>query len=224
MDDILLNEGFRVYYENQGRMNNRCSGYALAAILCEMGILSFCPDKERAQPLGVTVYEKLCKQQEALLQDEACTSTRFVNALPHISNGTRMILPSSIVHYCASLGLQPGLFCSSRRDTIFQTEVFEEDCRRLPGLVHTLRSYAAFERQARKHGYLMALTRYKHWVALKFAGTGFYLFDPAPSDLGGGRSGPGGFAEMLPLERSVRGVSGKINYFFELMIGLSCGI
>lgn len=206
-------DNFHLYCEDQGYRNNRCAGYALAAILSDIG---------NQKESGLKTYEELLKRQAFLLQqlDTESASDAFLNNPIHICDGTRMILPSSIIHLCLALHLSPALLCSDKRETIFQTDVFNEDCEQMPDCVYRMDDYESFVLSANHYTHLLALTRFRHWVALKSTPNGFYLFDPAPSEFGGGLFGPAPFKELLPLEKSISAETLPINYFDELLIGL----
>lgn len=216
----MKDNGFEMGYVSQGHNNNRCSGYALAYILMEIHTYHNhhikCNAKDK--DLGMHFYDRLCIYQDNLL--EKCTpgsaSIRFVNSPANIAGETYMILPSTIVHYCSSLGLSPTLFYSPERESIFQTEVFKEDCQRMKAFLAQVSEYDKFKQQAIKYHYLLALTRYKHWVALKSTKKGYYLFDPAPKEFGGGVFGPKTFEAVLPK------ISKKYHskYFYDILIGL----
>lgn len=141
-------------YLSQGYNNNRCSGYALASILVEIfsrhNFRIKCNAKNK--DLGTHFYEGLCTCQEELLKGhtQESASMQFVNSPANIAGETCMILPSSIVHYCSSLGLSPTLFYSSERESIFQTKVFEEDCNRMKGFLVPVGGYDEFKLQVRK--------------------------------------------------------------------------
>lgn len=217
----MLSNTCELYFNSQGYNNNRCSGYALASILAEVFLHHNFSIKCNAKnkDLGMYFYDGLCTCQEELLRGytQESVSMQFLNSPANIAGETYMILPSVIVHYCFSLGLSPTLFYSSKRDSIFQTEVFEEDCSRMKEFLTPVSRYDEFKLRARKFHYLLALTRYKHWVALNSTKDGYYLFDPAPKEFGGGVFGPGKFENMLPE------VSEKFHtkYFYDILIGLS---
>lgn len=211
---------FKAHCKSQGYNNNRCSGYALAFIISE--IFSYCncliECKTKDKDLGMYFYDRLCACQKKLLKgcvaENICI--KFISTPANIAGGTYIILPSSIVHHCSSLGLLPTIFYSLERNSIFQTEIFEEDCKRMTDFLCLVNGYDEFERWANKYQYLLALTRYKHWVALKSTKEGYYLFDPAPKKYGGGVFGPGTFKTILPK------TSKKYNtrYFNDILIGL----
>lgn len=209
-----------IYNASQGYKNNRCSGYALTFILVE--IFSYhnyhikCSANDKN--LGVYFYDVLCVYQEELLQEciPKSVSIRFVRSPANIVKGTCMILPSTIVHYCSLLGLSPILFYSSERKSIFETEIFEEDCSRMKEALCLVNGYDEFKQQAKKFKYLLALVRFQHWVSLKSTEEGYYLYDPAPKEFGGGVFGPGTFEAILP-EKTKKYNS---KYFYDILIGL----
>lgn len=209
-----------VFSNSQGYNNNKCSGYALTSILLEIfshhNFRIKCNTKDR--DLGMHFYDNLCTCQKEILKEytQESISMQFLNSPANIAGETYMILPSAIVHYCFSLGLLPTLFYSSERESIFQKEVFEEDCRRMKEFLTPVSEYNEFKRQARKYRYLLALTRYQHWVSLKSTAEGYYLYDPAPKEFGGGVFGAGTFESLLPE------ISKKYNskYFYDILIGL----
>ena len=208
------------FCKSQGYNNNRCSGYALAFIISEIfshrNCLIECRTKDK--DLGMYFYDKLSVCQKKLLKrcvaENPCI--RFISTPANIAGGTYIILPSSIVHYCSSLGLLPTIFYSSERSSVFQTEIFEEDCKRMTDFLCLVSRYDEFERWANKYQYLLALTRYQHWVALKSTKEGYYLFDPAPKEYGGGVFGPEAFKTILPK------ISKKYSsrYFYDILIGI----
>ncbi len=216
----MLSNSFKLYFNPQGYNNNRCSGYALASIIVEIfshrNFLIKCNAKNK--DLGMYFYDGLCTYQEELLRGytQESVSMQFLNSPANIAGETCMIFPSALVHYCFSLGLTPTLFYSSERESIFQTEVFEEDCNRMKEFLTPVSGYKEFKLRARKYRYLLVLTRYKHWVALKSTKEGYYLFDPAPKEFEGGVFGPGTFETMLPE------ISEKYHskYFYDILIGL----
>lgn len=208
---------------SQGYNNNRCSGYALASIVTDMWLCHNYPIKTPAKykELGMYLYDDLCLCQRKLLEGYApeSISIQFINSSVNIAGGTCMIFPSSIVHYSLMLGLSCTLFYSPEENNIFRTEVFEEDCERMNGFLYQVSAYSEFKQKAREYQYLLALTRYKHWVALKSVQEGYYLFDPAPGEFGGGVSGPDTFETLLP-QMSEKYQS---KYFYGILIGLCPG-
>lgn len=207
-------------FRSQGYDNNRCSGYTLAFILVELFSYNnyYIKCNAKSKDLGIHFYDSLCAYQRNILRRSALNSAsiQFVNSSGNKAGGTCMILPSTIVHYCSLLGLSPTLFYSSERTSIFQTEVFEEDCDRMKEFLCPTSGYDGFRCKARKYKYLLALTRYQHWVSLKSTEEGYYLYDPAPKEFGGGIFGPGTFESILP-EVSKKY---KSKYFYDILIGL----
>lgn len=204
-------KGFPSYCENQGYRNNRCAGYALAAVLSDT--------ENPGEHSGLQTYEALLERQKWLSTDSVCG--RFLNEPYNIFDGTRMVLPSSVVSYCLSLKLEVRVICSEKRETIFGKEVFEEDCSHISACVHNLQGNESFEKAAAGFQYLLALTRYKHWVALKDTTKGYYLFDPAPPEFGGGTFGPAEFSELLPIEKTAAADTLPVKYFYDLLIGIN---
>lgn len=201
--------------EDQGYGNNRCSGYALVPVFVNefnKGLL----EENNGNSMGILLYESLCSCQRAVLNSSTKRneSDSFLNSPLNRLNGTQMILPSAIVIYCYKRGLSPKIIYSSQRDSIFGTNVFEEDCTRMVNFLCPVDNYDAIEQEAVKYRYLIALTRFKHWVSLQSTAEGYYLYDPAPKEYQGGIFGPGGFRDLLPEKK------GKYKFFYDILIGL----
>lgn len=215
----MESEIFQSFTSDQGYGNNRCSGYALAPIYDEVFRLQCnkagCGE---TQPLGERIYEELCACQEGLLSGypEGNASVRFVKSPFNVFNGTCMILPSSIAVYCSSLGWDVRVVCSERDVGIFGTEVFEDDCLRMKNRMSFVNGHEELAHEIARYRYLVALTRFKHWVSLKKSDKGYFLYDPAPSEFQGGMFGPGSLEELLPPIREQTGS----RFFYGLAIGI----
>lgn len=196
---------FRTFSANQGYANNRCSGYALAPVLMDM-------DGDRWRSLmgndsngwGCWIYDRLVECQDGLL--EQCggqsASIGFVRSPANIYNGTCMILPSAIVSCCKAWGYGVRLYYYGSDTGIFGRDILEEECTRLAGLACKVAGYEDLERHVSPYKYLVALTRFKHWVSLKKTSEGYFLYGPAPQEFRGGMFGPDGFSGLLPVEYS----------------------
>ncbi|MEG2099757.1 MAG: hypothetical protein RRY42_07605 [Mucinivorans sp.] len=205
---------FQTFTAHQGYDNNRCSGYALAPILAEIYHSPFA-----TLVSGEDVYDALCSVQQGLLSGypEQNVSVQFVKSPFNIFNGTCTILPSSIVLYCAGLGLEVQAICSEQNLGTFGTEVFKDDCSRMKDYIRFVGGYNELESEVSRYQYLVALTRYKHWVSLKKTDGGYYLYDPAPSEFQGGMFGSEKLSDLLPMVKDQTGSK----FFYGLVIGIS---
>lgn len=211
---------FQTFTSDQGYGNNRCSGYALAPIYKEIFRLQRNnTESDETQSLGEWIYDRLCACQEELLSGcpEENVSVRFVKSPFNVFNGTCMILPSSIVTYCSSLGWDVKVVCSERDVGIFGTEVFGDDCLRMERYLCLFNGYDEMLHEVSHYRYLVALTRFKHWVSLKKSDEGYYLYDPAPNEFQGGMFGPGRLEDLLPPVWEQTGSK----FFNELVIGIT---
>lgn len=216
----MESETFQTFTANQGYGNNRCSGYALAPILAEIYKSRFTAVVNgEAGCSGDYVYDELCSVQQGLLSGypEQNVSVQFVKSPFNIFNGTCTILPSSIVSYCSSLGWDVKVICSERDVGIFGKEVFENDCLRMKKHLCFVNGYNEMVHEVFRYRYLMALTRFKHWVSLKKTDDGYYLYDPAPSEYQGGMFGPGRLEGLLPQVKEQTGS----RFFYGLVIGIA---
>lgn len=126
---------------------------------------------------GSWIYDRLAECQDRLL--EQCggqsASVGFVRSPANIYNGTGMILPSAIVSRCKAWGYDVRLYYYGSDTGIFRRGILEEECTRLAGLACKVAGYEDLERHVSPYKYLMALTRFKHWVSLKKTPEGFPL-------------------------------------------------
>lgn len=197
----MENGVFQIFSANQGYANNRCSGYALAPVLMDM-------DGDRWKPLvgsdhdrwGRWTYDRLVECQTNLLVQcgEQSPSTKLVHSPENIFNGTCMILPSAMVSCCKAWGYGVRLYYYGSDAGIFRRDILEEECTCLAGLACKVAGYEDLVRHVSPCKYLMALTRFKHWVSLKKTSDGYFLYDPAPPEFKGGMFGPDSLARLLP--------------------------
>lgn len=223
MDKHISCRDLSFWSEHQGFRNNRCSGYALAAILKDLGQNRFFQFKTSYKiPLGHIIYNQLQASQRIYLRKSPnSVCAQFINNPVNMQKNTHHILPSVIVTYCQSIHLSPILYYSQEKEeSIFRSEILKEDLSRLTNSRCQQILSDDFKQQTYKHKYLLALTRYQHWVALKQENGYFYLFDPAPPKLGGGTTGPCIFENALPSEKYIKKGSYSTKYFYEIMIGL----
>lgn len=113
-----------------------------------------------------------------------------------------MILPLAIVSCCKAWGYGVRLYYYGSDTGIFGRDILEEECTRLAELACKVAGYEDLERHVSPYKYLVALTRFKHWVPLKKTSEGYFLYDPAPQEFRGGMFGPDGFSGLLPVEYS----------------------
>lgn len=194
---------FQAFKADQGHGNCRCSGYALAPVLMDM-------DPDRWRPLsgysheywGRYVYDRLVECQDRLLEQYGSQSASacFVHSASNVINGTCMILPSVMVSCCEAWGYGARMYYYGHEAGIFGQDILEEMHGGLGELACNVDGYEELEKSIAPYSYLMALTRFRHWVSLKKTSEGYFLYDPAPHELRGGMSGPDSFAGLLPVE------------------------
>lgn len=201
----IENGTFQAFKADQGYANCRCSGYALAPVLMDL-------DNDRWSPLsgndhdgwGRWTYDRLAECQNRLLGQCSCQSASagFVRAASNIVNGTCMILPSAIVSCCNAWGYGTRLYYYGQNAGIFGKDILEETHSGLGELACKVKGYEELKQSIAPYKYLLALTRFRHWVSLKKTSEGYLLYDPAPHELRGGMFGPDCFTRMLPVEYS----------------------
>lgn len=196
---------FQEFKADQGYGNCRCSGYALAPVLMDMDADRWCPlSGDSHDYWGRYVYDRLVECQDRLLEQYGCQSASagFVRTASNIVNGTCMILPSAIVSCCNAWGYGVRLYYYGQSAGIFGKDILEEMHNGLGELACKVEGYEDLKQCIAPYRYLMALSRFRHWVSLKKTSEGYFLYDPAPHELRGGMSGPDSFASLLPVEYS----------------------
>ena len=156
------------YNRRQTERNNRCGGYALDSLLCDMGIIN--------NPMPLQTYKGIQDEQLEIVNDAA--SQQLLDST--CQNDTNFSFPSAIVRYAiVSYGHNP-IVNMGQLPNQYSDEIIAAEMQRIlnENVEVGTETLAAVLDNPNYHHHLVLVKNGTHWISVVKDNGSLYMYDP----------------------------------------------